>query len=80
MKNSLSPKVIPFRRQYVLAPKSVNLFDNYKEFKVADNHILTTQEDLEVTQYVTENKSITLIGFFLILNLLMIQINKFLTA
>jgi hypothetical protein len=54
-----------FQRQFFLGRKFINVFPSCNKVKVTESLFLTAHSELEITQTVKEDKSITLLGYIL---------------
>lgn len=52
-----------YRRQYLLAPRRIVVFKNWKQFQINKKYFLTTHPDLLVTEAHGQNRSIYLLGY-----------------
>ncbi len=52
-----------YRRQYILGPRYIEEFYDWKKIKIDDNLYLTYHSDLEVIQKKYNNKEITILGY-----------------
>ncbi|MEW6602580.1 MAG: hypothetical protein AB1499_16525, partial [Nitrospirota bacterium] len=54
-----------FRRQFILGPYFMDAFPSWNKIKISDLFCLTVHPELNVSQTVQGDKSITLLGFIL---------------
>ena len=64
MLNELEVKYL-YRRQYLLSPRKINSFRNWKEIQVSKNYFLATHPDLPVTIAHSQYRSIYLLGYII---------------
>jgi hypothetical protein len=54
-----------YRRQYLLAPRRIDIFKHWKQTQISNNYFLMTHPDLPVTESHRQDKSIFLLGFII---------------
>ena len=54
-----------YRRQYLLAPRLIDSFGNWKQIQVSKDYFLTAHPDLPVTVAHCQNRSIYLLGYII---------------
>src|SRR5512137_2574711 len=54
-----------FRRQYLLAPRPIDSFGNWKQIQLSGNYFLTAHPDLPVIAAKRQDRSVHLLGYII---------------